>query len=110
MKVIRQGSRRSGSSSEIVRDKVPKITWDSSRKSVTLNVRNNPDGYGSQWDYWVHLGVSDLREVMACLAEKGIADCPDEISREFSPQLDKLLKIILCSVGVVSADGAKKAT
>ena len=58
MKVIRQGSRRSSSSSEIIRDKVPKVTWDSSRKSVALNVRNNPDGYGSQWDYWVRSQVS----------------------------------------------------
>lgn len=46
---------------------------------------------------------------MACLAEKGIADCPNEISREFSPQLDKLLKIILCSVGVVSEKNATKS-
>ena len=42
-----------------------------------------------------------------CLAEKGIADCQDEISQEFSSQLDKLLKIMMCSVGLVSQGNTK---
>lgn len=109
MQIIRQGSRRSSHSRHIVPVQAPRITWDRSRKNVTLTVRNIPDGK-CEWDYWVHLSISDLREAMVCLAEKGIADCQDEISQEFSSQLDKLLKIMMCSVGVVSQGNTKGKT
>jgi hypothetical protein len=102
MKILRQGSRRSSSSLEIVPNKTPQISWDKKSQSVTLNVRSIPDGHDSKYDYWVYLSISDLQETMGCLAEKGIGDCKDEISKGFSSHLDNLIKIILCSVGIVS--------
>ncbi len=47
---------------------------------------------------------------MVCLAEGGIADSGDEISQEFSPRLDKLLKIMMCSIGLVSRNEPKQET
>lgn len=99
MQIIKQGSRRAAQSHHIVQPKTPRVSWDKDRKSVTLEVRRNPDGK-SQWDNWVHLSISDLREAINCLAEKGTADCQEEISKEFSSQSNNLLKIIMCSIGL----------
>ena len=48
MKILRQGSRRSSSSLEIVPNKTPQISWDKKSQSVTLDVKSIPDGHGSR--------------------------------------------------------------
>jgi hypothetical protein len=86
------------------------LRWDKTSKSVVLRVRHIKDYSGNFYDYDVSLNVGDIRGIMDSLAEQGIGDCETEISEAFSPKLDKLLKIMMCSVGLVSRDDAKKET
>lgn len=86
-----------------------KISWHKKLQSVTLIAMGLREG-GSTYDYEVYLSIGDIQQIMESLAESGIGDCPNEISQEFSPKLDKLLKIMMCSVGFVPKDEGKKKT
>jgi predicted transcriptional regulator YheO len=84
--------------------KDPEIRWAKASKNIKLSVKNvrDPNSQRVAHDYTVSLNIGEVRQIIEALAEKGIVNCQGEISQEFRTQLDKLLKIMMCSVGIVA--------
>jgi hypothetical protein len=106
MKLRRSGSQRFHGWKNIFSKEAPKVEWDSGSKSVKLSVRFNydPNSENSFYNYDVFLSLDDLQKVLSALANKGISDSQSEIAKAFSTNIDKLLKIMMCSVGIVATD------
>ena len=102
MKIITQGVTRKAERSDILKgDRDSEIIWDKESKSIKLRVKNIRR-YNSTYNYDVFLSIDEVQRIMGVLAEKGVVYCQSEISQKFAPQLDKLLKIMMCSVGIVA--------
>ena len=102
MQIRRRGYGRNQGWTTILQNDSPQIDWDKKSKSIKLQVMRVRDPQStSTHNYLMRLSIGDVQRIVEALAEKGIADCQPEISEKFSTHLDKLLKIMMCSVGVV---------
>jgi hypothetical protein len=107
MKLRRSGSQRFRGWTNIFDRNDSKVEWNNSLDSVKLTVKSEYDlNSDSFYNYEIYLTLDDMQKIVAILADKGVGDSQDKIARTFSTQLDKLLKIMMCSVGIVG--GSKK--
>ena len=102
MEITKRGARADHGWQPILRHDSPEITWHKASKRIELSVSNvRAPNSKARHHYAVYLTISDAQKIIEALAEKGIEDCQVEIASSFSAQLDKLLKIMMCSVGIV---------
>lgn len=80
-----------------------KTEWDKTDKCVKLSIETIRDVNKKQtYSYDIVLSIDDITKIVTVLAEKGIADCQSEVQQKFLPRIDKLIKLLMCSVGIVA--------
>jgi hypothetical protein len=108
MLLIRRGAWSNHGPKTIIGNRSPKIDWDKTSKSVKLSVERIPTTKKVSHNYDLYLSIDEIQKIIESLAEKGIVDCQNDISKKFSNQLENLLKIMTCIVAQRNTDESPK--
>jgi hypothetical protein len=101
MKITRRGANRNSGDTTIGAGRMTTVSWDAVSKSLQLSLHSVSDpSLSGEYNYKVHLDLSDVANMLNELADRGLRLSPREISEGTTDITRALHRLLAASAGL----------